>query len=200
MTVEVGTLAAKGATAIPVTALTEKMYRGQALAFVDADGLETLAILSADAAVGATSLTVYALPEAIAAAATAQFPAKLSERSSVNFSASANTAETQTGDSGGEVRMIVSGFGARTITTDGVFVYKNAGYETARNCFLERLRVFARVVYPAPSPAYTKGLQRYGYFVVNSMGNDASADAQITAPVELTSDGGVCEVDPTPTA
>jgi predicted secreted protein len=176
------------------------MYKGQALAFVDADGFETLAILSADADVGATNLTVYALPEAIAAGATAQFPAKVTERSSINFSESANTAETQTGDSGGYMRMIISGFAAPTVTADGLFVYKNAGYTTCYNCFAERLRVFARIVYPAPSPAYTKGIQRYGYFVVNSLGNDASADAQITAPLELTADGGICYVDPTPTA
>lgn len=200
MTVTVGTLVAKGDTTITVTATTEKMYKGQALSFVDADGFETMAILSADAAVGATSLTVYALPEPIAAAATAQFPAKVSERSGINFSESANTAETQTGDSGGYMRMIISGFAAPTITADGLMTYKNAGYTTCFNCFSERQRVFARIVYPAPSPAYLKGFQRYGYFVVNSLGNDAAADAQITAPLELSADGGVCYVDPTPTA
>jgi hypothetical protein len=200
MTVTVGTLAAKGAVAIPVTALTEKMYKGQALSFVTADGFETIAVLSADVVVGATSLPVYALAEPVAAAATAQFPAKITERSSVNFSESANTAGTQTFDSGGHERMIVSGFGAPTISADGLMVYKNAGYTTAFNCFAERLRLFTRVIYPAPSPAYTLGFQRYGYFVVNSLGNDASADSQITAPLELTADGGVCYLDPTPTA
>lgn len=199
-TVTVGaSAAAKAATTITTVALTEKMYKGQALSFVDADGLETMAILSADAEVGATSLTVYALPEAIAAASVAQFPAKVAERNSVNFSESANTAETQTGDSGGYMRMIVSGFAAPTVTADGLMTYKNAGYTTCFNCFAERQRVFARIVYPAPSPAYTKGFQRYGYFVVNSLGNDAAADAQITAPLELTADGGICYVDPTPT-
>lgn len=199
ITVTVGTAAAKGAESVPVTGLTEKMYKGQALTFADADGFESMAILSDDAAVGATSLDVYALPEAIAIGATAQFPAKVSERNSINFSESANTAETQTGDSGGYMRMIISGFAAPTITADGLMVYKNPGHMTAFNCFLERQRVFARLVYPAPSPEYTKGFQRYGYFVVNSLGNDASADAQITAPLELTADGGVCYVDPTPT-
>jgi len=198
MTVTVSGDVAKGATSITVTATTEKMYKGQALTFVDTTGYETLAILSADAEVGASSLTVYEIPELIPDGATANFPVKLAERSSVNYSASANTAETQTGDSAGEMRMIVSGFAAKTVSTDGVFTYKNAGYETCRNCFASRERVFVRIQYPAPNPQYTTGLERNGFFVVNSLGNDASADSQITAPVELTSDGGVCEVDPVP--
>jgi len=190
---------AKGATAIPVTATTEDMYVGQALAFVDSDGKETIAQLSEDALVGATSLTVFPLPEAVPEAATAEFPAKVVERSGVNFSDSANVAETQTGDSGGNTRSIISGFAARTITADGIETDYNAGLKTCRYAYRNRQQVYGRIEYPAPNANYLKGKQIYGVFHVNSMAIDASADAQITAPVELTSDGGICEIDPTET-
>lgn len=198
-TVTVGTDAVKGATSITVSATTEDMYIGQALAFVDADGKETIAQLSDDALTGTTSLTVFALPETVPAAATAQFPAKVVERSGVNLSDSANIAETQTGDSAGNTRSIVSGFAARTITADGIETDYNAGLKTCRYAYRNRQQVYARIEYPAPNANYIKGKQVYGVFHVNAMNVDASADAQITAPVELTSDGGICEVDPTET-
>lgn len=199
MIVTVGTEAAKAATSISVTATTEDMYTGQVLAFVDADGKETMAQLSADALTGATSLTVFALPEVIPAAATAQFPAKVVERSGINFSDSANAAETQTTDSGGNTRSVITGFAARTISADGIETDYNAGLKTCRYAYRNRQRVFARLEYPAPNANYLKGKQIYGVFHVTDMSIDASADAQITAPIELTSDGGICEIDPTET-
>lgn len=197
MTVTVGAEAVKGATSITVAATTEDMYTGQALAFVDADGKETLAVLSVDALTGATSLIVNPLPETIPATATAEFPVKVVERSGINFSDSANIAETQTNDSAGNTRSIVSGFAARTISADGIEVDYNAGLKTCRYAYRKRIRLYARLEYPAPNLNYSKGKQIYGVSWVNAMNQDAAADGQITAPIELTYDGGICEIEPT---
>lgn len=109
-----GTGAAKGATSIALPfALIGRIAAGQYLRFADLSGTTEVTVgVASDAAVGATSLIVEPLDEAIPAASVAQFPPEFTHRDTATISPKYQFQGFQTLNTGGwEDGVIVGGSG-----------------------------------------------------------------------------------------
>ena len=177
----------KGSSTIPVAATTNPLYAGQALMFEDATtGLPTIAILSADAAAGATSLTVTALGEAIPESATAQFPVRCMMRQEASISRSTNTTEIDDFD-----RTIVDFIQTSTTaetSLDGMYTHYDAGRFTLEFAQSNQREVYFRRTLAAPNANYTKGTQESGFGIVSSTESPAPNDGMVgfTASLQVT--------------
>jgi hypothetical protein len=190
---------AKGAVAIPLTvALTGLISQGQWLLFTDSTGIERVAQLSADAPVGATSLAVNALPEAIADGATAPFPVAIQARTGASVSRSANLQTTVTFDSGAE-RDGTTIVRERNLSAAGNYLYYDAGLRTAEYAFENDQEVWVTRILPPPSNAYTTGKITQGPAAVTSIPDETPASGFITQNLEIAFLGYCNESAPTPT-
>lgn len=199
-TVTVGaTEAAKAATSITVTALTEPVYKDNYLLFSDADGLEYLAKVTADAEDGATTLTVAALAEAIPAGATASWPPELLDRSAADVNRSYSSQEIMTLNTAGN-RTIVTINSSKGVSAPGFYYYKNAGYKTATVAAENKVSVWVFVEYEPPSEAFSKGEMVIGKAVITERPTTSPADNFINGDLTFEFSGSVEEIDAVPTA
>jgi hypothetical protein len=184
VTVDTGGAAA-AAAAIPVTSdltgdleasATKPLY----LTFVNADGTEVLATITA---IAATELTCLALPAAIEAAATATFPLQLLARTAANISSGSSDTTTTTFDTDGYADGLVTGLNY-SVSIPGNFLTQDAGWLTCFSAQNEFDEVWLKVELPAPpSGNYTKGFIFEGAATVTTNIDDP-ADGIITAPID----------------
>jgi hypothetical protein len=137
--------AAQGATTITVDETISALIPGNTfLQFYNlTTGQEYLARLTQDVSSG-SDLTVAALAEAIPAAAVAQNPGYLWDRSDASVDRSYNRATTSTFNTGGDEDGVITG-ASRTMSLPGIFYAKNAGYlnalwaaENGREIYVQR--------------------------------------------------------------
>ncbi|MFN6535517.1 MAG: phage tail tube protein [Nostoc sp. EkiNYC01] len=190
---------AKSATSIPLEAAVDGLIpKGQWLLFKDGDGVERLAQLSADAVDGATALAVYALPEAIADGATAEFPVRIQARSGASVSRSANLQSSITFDSGSE-RDGTTTSRERGLSAAGNYLYYDAGLRTAEYAYENDQEVWVKRVLPAPSSAYSIGKVTEGPAAVTSIPDEVPADGFVSQSLEVAFLGYCSETQPKPT-
>lgn len=182
-TVTLAAAAAAAAISLTVEALDAPIAASDQapsfLSFIDANGEESFATVTASAAAGATTLTVEPLRKAIAADAAAEYPARLSGRTSANFEPNIQDQEINTFDSDGFETGIVTKVGYQ-FSCDGNFLPLDAG---VRSCF-HAVNNFGSlwVIYSMPVPAgYTTGYTFKGVAAVTGMPIQNPADNFITA-------------------
>jgi hypothetical protein len=189
---------AKNATSIPLEVPVDGLIpKGQYFLFKDADGIERLAQLSADAVDGATSLTVYALPEAIADGATAEYPVRIQARTSASVARSASLQSTITFDSGAE-RDGTTTSRERGLSAGGNYLHFDAGLRTAEFAFENDLEVWIMRELPPPTGAYSVGKTTEGPAAITSLPDEAPADNFITQGFEAAFLGTCIESPPKP--
>ncbi|MHC5755552.1 MAG: phage tail protein [Nostoc sp.] len=189
---------AKAATSIPIEdALTGLIPKGQWLLFKDESGVERLAQLSADAVVGATTLAVFALPEAIADGSTAEFPVRIQARSGASVARSANLQSSITFDSGSE-RDGTTTSRERGLSAAGNYLYYDAGLRTAEYAYENDQEVWVKRILPPPSDAYSLGKLTEGPAAITSIPDEVPADGFVSQNLEVAFLGYCNEVQPKP--
>ncbi|MGD1908159.1 MAG: hypothetical protein ACFB0C_19520 [Leptolyngbyaceae cyanobacterium] len=192
--------AAKLATSIPLdSALGYKIEAGQYLTFIDANGLEYLAQLSATAAAGANSLTVEPLAVAVPGGATTESPAYLWDRTDASVSSSFNEQTVNAFNDGDNEDGVTTGF-SRTMTLPGRYHFANAAYQTllwaaerGRECWVSR-------EFPAPNSNYQSGLIYEGPCGVTATESASGADGFVSADATVKWRGAMTITEPQPTA
>lgn len=184
-TVQIAAIATAAATSITVEALDEPIAASanspSFLSFVDANGEESFATVTASAAAGATTLTVEPLRKAIANASTAEYPARLSGRTSANFEPNVQDQEINTFDSDGFETGIVTKVGYQ-FSCDGNFLPLDAGVRSCFHAVNNFLNLW--VIYQMPTPAgYTSGYTFKGVASVTAMPIQNPAENFITANI-----------------
>lgn len=178
------TAAAKGATAVTVSATLNKMVAGQGLLFIDSTtNRQYFAQLTADAAVGATSLTVGSLGEAIPAGATAQFPVRAMLRTTADLTSSTDLAEVDTYDH--KVKAQTPLTRDLSFAMDGMYTYYDGALATLRFADANGREVYVKRQFPAPSSAFSVGESQAFFAVVESMDIAAPNDSFVDANVSL---------------
>ena len=182
-TVALASGAAAAAISLTVEALEQPIAASAAapsyLSFVDANGEEGFATVTASAAAGATTLTVEPLRKAIAVSSTAEYPARLSGRTNANFEPNIQDQEINTFDSDGFETGIVTKVGYQ-FSCDGNFLPLDAGI---RACF-HAVNNFGSlwVIYQMPVPAgYMTGYTFKGVAAVTAMPIQNNAENFVTA-------------------
>lgn len=177
--------AAKAATTIAVTpALPFPVLKGNWLRFVDpTTDLEYMAKVSADAAAGATNLSVVALNQAIPSAATCNFPSELLDRSNADLDRKYNTKDIYTLNTGGQ-RQVVSVSGAKSGKASGFWHDKNAGLNICEDAAEAKLPVYVFYEYEPPEGA-TKGEVKYGKAVITNLPKPSPAEGFIEGDVDF---------------
>lgn len=189
-----GAAITKGLTTLTLAEpLTGQINPGQFLCFADKDDIERLVEVTAKADVGATSLTVRALDEAIAGGSQAEFPPYLWDRTeaSVNRSYTDQTAVTfNTGGSpDGTPDQIEKSF-----SLPGLAYHYNAAYQTALKAADDQKFVYIRAVYPAPNSAFKNGGITQGRALVSSANGASPASGFRSADLEINMRGVVQEI------
>ncbi|AUB36146.1 hypothetical protein COO91_02047 [Nostoc flagelliforme CCNUN1] len=199
-TLTLGETGAKAAVTLTLgTALTAPIDKDNWLLFVDSNGLEYLAKVTADAAIGVTALTVKALDEAIPDEAVAKFPSELYDRSAINLARTYNNSEVFTLNTGGD-RQVVATTATKNATAPGFWYWHNAGYRVCKEAAEAKKPVWLFVEYEPPSPAFSKGIIVSGKAVITSRPTDSAANAFLTGDLNFEFTGPVSESDPVPTA
>jgi hypothetical protein len=186
-----------GALSIPISAatfLTRPEVTNPFLLFKDAvTGEETMVEVSAPITAGATSITVKALPKAITAAATAEWPTKLGGRSTVNNTSEDDETELENFDNDGWRDYAKTSLG-QTITTTGMFMNLDAGYMNVKKARLQYQvgapgKVFLKVAYPTPTcpgdTAYTSGFIYSGIANITSDPIESSSKGIIMGNIDF---------------
>lgn len=207
-----------GDTTIPITAatfLTRPEVTQPFLLFKDATtGEETLVQIDADITAGATSLTVKALPKALTAGATAEWPTKLGGRSTVNNNSEDDEVELENFDNDGWRDYAKTSLG-QTISTTGMFMNLDAGYMNVKKARLQYQigspgKVYLKIAYPTPAcpgdTAYTEGFVYEGIANITSDPIESSAkgiimgniDFKFCGPITVKFNGQLLVVEPTP--
>lgn len=194
------TEAAAAATTITVAPLTEPIFASPTspvfLAFEDAvTGGERFVKVVANAADGATTLTVEALKRAIAPDSTSVYPVKLQARTSADLSTTSNDVTSTTFDSGGYVDGIVASIGYG-LSCPGNFLQLDAGFRTAFFAFNEFREVWIALEMPNPGAGYTKGYVFKGAASVTDCPISDPADGVVSANVSLAMRGKLTIVEP----
>ena len=189
--------ATKGATTLTVTGLVGSIQRGQYLLFSTADGEEYICQVSATSGVAATSLTVFALPEAIPAGATAQYPTYVWDRKGADLNRSYKFSGVTTFNTGGSQDGIVTGV-EKTASLPGLYYVKNAGYRTIKWCSENDREFWFIREMPAPSDEYLSGDRVEGPAICTGIKEGAPDEGFVTADIEITLLGKCVELDPIP--
>ncbi len=197
-TLTIGAAVAKAATSITLdAALTVPVDAGNWLLFVDSNGLEYLAKVTADADSGASTLTVKALDEAIPDTATAKFPSELYDRSAVNIARTYNNQEVFTLNTGGD-RQAVATTSTKNATAPGFWYWHNPGYRTCKEAAESKKPVWLFVEYEPPSAAFAKGIIVSGKAIITSRPTDSPANGFLSGDLNFEFTGPVSEADPVP--
>lgn len=142
-TITVASLAAADATTLTLATggLPHPVQKGQWFKVSDADDNAYLFQLDADAADGATALTVKPLVEAIPANATGKFPVEILARTDFQESNTVNTQEAQNFNTGGS-NIVTATTTSHTVTIPGNKMSKDPGYLTAFYAAVNKLPVW----------------------------------------------------------
>ncbi|MBW4648911.1 MAG: hypothetical protein KME06_09435 [Kastovskya adunca ATA6-11-RM4] len=185
---------AKGATTITLAgAPTNVIQSGQRLLFVDEDGNEFIAVVSAKPT--STALSVRALDEAIPPGATAQFPVKMWDRTDSGVDRSYNMASVNHYDDGG-TRDGVSTGSEKNISLPGIYYEKNAGLITCLHAADQGIPIWIRRELPPPSDAFSTGRVIEGAGLITGAPDSAPTDNFVTMDLNASFVGDVLEVSP----
>lgn len=186
----------KGATSITLPlALKGSMLAGNYLIFVDSDENYTPVKLSGDAAAGATSIQVEAIPKAIAAGAAAEFPAYLWDASQADVSRSYSRQEATTFNTGTDSDGAITS-GNKTFSLQSFYNANNGGLS---NCYEAANRGTELYVIRdlAPPPGYLRGRRVAGNCVVTGL-NDTAPVGNVTVSPQFAFNGPTIDADPVP--
>ena len=148
------------ATSITVTATTSAIPAGQWLAFKNpTTGVESLAKLTAAAAIGATTLTVAALENAIANSSTAIYPPEFTGRDNAGANETYNVEKFSSFNTGGFEDGVFTG-GSASIDLSGLFFEFDPVFRTIVDQAPLGREFEVTVQYPSPGAGYTKGRKR----------------------------------------
>jgi len=160
--ITLGTSIAAGATTIAVTATTcGNMRAGQFLRFVEPAGKERIVQLSADALIGATSLSVNPVDVAIATGAVAAFPVECFDRTAADLTSAFKLSEVYTFNTGGFRDGVISST-SKDLSLTGIYYAFDAGSLTMNYAAYKGLECYFDITLPSPSPDYNTGLQVVG--------------------------------------
>ncbi len=151
-------------------------------------GKSVLVQLKNDAVATETTLTVYSIPEEIAAASTAVYPLKLGGRTNANLSRSGNRTATVDFDSDGYSKGLTTSI-ENGITLNGNWLPQDAGFATAEFALQELRQVYIWVELPRISDAYSKGRIYHGPSSLTSIPLEIAADGVITGNIEASFEG-----------
>lgn len=189
-----GAEAAAAATSITVTALTYPVYKDNFIVFVDPDGIEYLAEITADADAGATSLTVKALDHTIPNASVALWPPEILDRTGLTVGNDMSTTDYITFNTGG---FQISGPGTKSAnwSCPGPYTYKNPGMRTIDTAFKKSDSFWLILEYPGED-GYSKGMTYVWKAICTSAGIDGPADGIIEAERSGNFNGAPFEIMP----
>lgn len=175
----------QGATSITVAALTSPVYAKNYLAFYDADDIYTLVKVTADAAVGATALTVEATVREITDASVASWPPEVLGLSDAQINRSLDIQESQNFNTGG-VALKIAGAKSYEVSTPGTLVNGNAGYLTAFDAFSDSAEVWLCIVFDVTAE------QDIGVLGPETfIGKASISEASTTSPADGFREGGL---------
>jgi len=195
-TVAVTTVAARLATSLTVSGITQQIDKGNWLLFRTANGKEVVVKLTATALSGATELIIAPAESAIAATATAQFPPEIFDRSSADYTASAATSDISTLNTGGFKQTVATEISA-SIAAPGFLHHSNPGLKICHDAFSAMETVWAMLEYEPPSTDYTRGRIILGKAVLADASVSSAAADFVTADIELTISGAIEDTPPT---
>jgi hypothetical protein len=192
-TVTLGAEIAAAATTATVTALTVAIPSGTYLVFETADKVQRMVKVTADAAIGATALTIAANSRTVATASTAEFPGRIWDRSNVDIDQSASSETVNTFESGAS-GIRVAGSIERSVSIPGFWrPHDNGGYKMCEEAFAAGNALNFGVRYPAPAGA-TKGIEKRFKGIITSMPIANDAAGLIAGDIEIEVSGAVTEV------
>lgn len=190
--------AVKGAVSLTLaTALTGAIDKNNWLLFVNADGLEFLAKVTADAPIGATTLTVKALDEAVTNASVAKFPSELYDRSAIDLDFKYSTKDVFTLNTGGD-RQVIASTSQKSAKAPGFWYWWNPGLQICKEAAESKTPIWLQIEYEPPSAAYSKGPITVGKAVISSRPKSSQADGFVTQDLDFEFTGPVTEIEPVP--
>ncbi|MBW4692202.1 MAG: hypothetical protein KME27_10595 [Lyngbya sp. HA4199-MV5] len=189
---------AKGATSVTLfEPLLGPVYAGQYLCFADSNDVEKSAKVTVSAAIGATTLTVRALDEAITAGSGAEFPTYLWDRTDASLDETFATVQTVTFNTGGAQLQTPTTID-RKITLPGIKWHYNAAFRTAAEQADLQKFIYVKRLEPAPNPSFITGDSIVGIGVVTSNKQAGQANAPISGDLEISFSGAVIKAVPVP--
>lgn len=197
-TITLGAAVTKADTTLDLTGnpLGQDIAAGNYLLFTDSNGVTFPVKVTADAASGATSLTIAAADGALATAATATFPPELLDRSEVSVDETFNTSTTQSLNTGG-AEVVVPTTKSVSISAPGFWFQKNAGYLTLKDKAAVSESVGLIIEYPNQDTSlYQKGEVWTGQGIITSLTTSGAADGEITNDLNLAISGTLTKTDP----
>ena len=198
-----GNAIAKGATSIPVTALTAnviKIAKGQVIRFVDqVTGKEYLAYVSEDATAGDASLSVDALDEAIPDTAVGEFPAYVWDRTDSSVSKSYSFSGVTTYNSGDNEDGTNTG-STSDMTLPGIDYHYNDGLKTVIEAAKLGQEFWVTRTKPAPNDAFERGELKEGAATIANDNEGAPADAFQSRDIDVKFVGAVTDLRAKPKA
>jgi hypothetical protein len=199
-TLTVNANVAKGATSIALTTpLTGPIKKGQYLCFADANDVERLVLITADAnptvATPISTLTVKELDEAITANAKAEFPPYLWDRTGADLDESFANNKVTTFNTGGAEDGTPTTKTAK-VSLPGLKWHYNAAYRTALKAAHDQAFVYVKRMEPAPNSNFTTGDVYEGRGLVTSHKSAAGTDANVTGDLDVEFMGAPKITDP----
>jgi len=192
--------AAKGAETVDLfEPLIGQIFAGQYLCFADSDDIEKLLLVTTTGNVGDTTLTVSALDEAIPAAALAEFPTYLWDRTDASLDQTYANNKTVTFNTGGAQNAVPTTID-RKITLPGEFWHYNAAVRTAADAADAQEYVYVKRVEPAPNAAFIVGDAIEGRVLFTSAKRAGQANSPITSDLEADFSGPTKKTPPIPVA
>lgn len=184
----------KGATTVTLhSALTGQINAGQFLCYYDfGTGEERLVEVTANADVGATSLTVAPLKEALYAGMVAEYPPYLWDRTDASTDRSYTDATVTTFNTGGAVDGVPTTI-EKTMSLPGIYYYYNAAYWTALKSAEDQAFIYVKRRRPAPGTGFIHGGITEGRALVTSAPDAAPADNFVNADLEIAFRGSTTE-------
>ena len=150
------------------------------LTFVDAvDESDKPVSVNAPVATGGGSLPTDAVPLAISAGSTAQYPVRLEARTSADLTTTANDTTTTVFESGGYEDGIITRIGYG-LSCPGNFLASDAGFRTCFYAFQNFLEIWLSLHLPVPG-GYSSGYIFKGPAAVKNAPLKIPADGIITA-------------------
>jgi len=184
-TITAGTLAAKGATSITVTGITQTIARGNYLLFRDPlTETEVIVEVTAVVASAGTSITVSALEAAISVGSIAQYPPELMDRTAADFSADGSTQTVVTLNTEGRELVVTTSI-SESISAPGNWHHWNPGLKICEKAFGLMESVWVMLEYEPPTPTHLRGEIILGKAAVSSGSRSSPADNFLVSDIEL---------------
>lgn len=180
-----GALAAKGATSITVTGVTQAIAPGNYLLFRDAiTETEVLVEVTAAVASAGTSITVSALEAAISSGSIAHYPPEILDRTAADFNSDGSTQTVVTLNTEGRELVVTTSI-SESISAPGNWHHWNPGLKICEKAFGLMEPVWVMLEYQPPTPNYSRGEIILGRAVVSSASRSSPADNFLVSDIEL---------------